>query len=67
VSPSSPIDHNHLLDHLADLALWEAELALDPAAAESAPDSVAVESALSSGFVRCRTGVAGEDVGTLSW
>jgi hypothetical protein len=44
VSLSSPIDHN--LDHLADLALWEAELALDPAAAELAPDSVEVESAL---------------------
>lgn len=44
VSPSSPIDHN--LDHLADLALWEAELALDSTGTESAPESVEVESAL---------------------
>jgi predicted transposase YbfD/YdcC len=44
VSTSSPIDHT--LDHLADLALWEAELACDPAGAESAPDSTQVESAL---------------------
>ncbi len=44
LSPSSPIDHN--LDHLADLAQWEAELALDPACAELTPDSAEVESAL---------------------
>lgn len=44
MSTSSPIDHN--LDHLADLALWEAELALDPAGSPLAPGSVEVESAL---------------------
>ncbi|HZN17083.1 MAG TPA: ISAs1 family transposase [Micromonosporaceae bacterium] len=44
MSTSSLIDHN--LDYLADLALWEAELALDPAAAELASDSVEIESAL---------------------
>jgi len=45
VSSSSPI--NPVVDHLADLALWEAELAADSAAADSvAADPLSVASSL---------------------
>jgi hypothetical protein len=45
VSSFSPI--NPVVDHLADLALWEAELAADSAAVDSvAPDPLSVASSL---------------------
>jgi hypothetical protein len=45
VSSSSPI--NPVVDHLADLALWEAELAADSAAVDSvAADPLSVASSL---------------------
>ncbi|GAA2532006.1 ISAs1 family transposase [Pilimelia columellifera] len=45
MSSSSPI--NHVVDHLADLAMWEAELAVDPAGVDAVPaDPLSVVSSL---------------------